>query len=63
MKKNTYIEPSVEVEGMENEDFICASDSITSSGVEGITYGGVDEEGTMDPASRRSNTVWDDEEM
>ena len=63
MKKNTYIEPSIEVEGMENEDFICASDSITSSGVEGITYGGVDGEGALDPASRRSNTVWDDEEM
>ena len=37
--KKTYIEPSVEVEGMENENFICASESITSNGVEDITYG------------------------
>ena len=60
MKKNTYIEPSIEVDGMENEDFICAS--ITADGVEGITYGGVDDMGAPAPASRRRRDVWGDDE-
>ena len=38
---------------------VCASESITSNN--DISYGGVDEDGSMDPASRRY-TVWDDEE-
>ena len=28
----------------------------------GIGYGGVDEEGTMDPSARRRKYVWDDEQ-
>ena len=38
---------------------ICGSQDITSD--KGIDYGGVDEEGTMDPASRRYD-VWGEEE-
>lgn len=56
--KKTYIEPSIEMEGMEAEIIICGSQDVTSP--VGITYGGVDENGTKDPASRR-HEVWDDE--
>lgn len=61
--KKTYITPFVEVDGMESEDFICVSQSITSGGnVTGITYGGVDDQGTKDPSSRRLDVWGDDEE-
>ena len=56
--KKTYLQPSTMMEDMEAEAFICGSESITSNN--GITYGGVDENGTKDPASRR-HEVWDDE--
>ena len=39
---------------------LCASDSINSD--YGIGYGGVDEDGTKDPASRRRRRHWEDEE-
>lgn len=38
---------------------LCGSQSITSD--KGIDYGGVDEEGTKDPASRKYHDVWEDE--
>ena len=57
--KKTYIEPSIEMEGMEGETIICVSQGVTSDN--GITYGGVDENGEKDPASRRSNGLWEDE--
>lgn len=57
--KKTYIEPSVEMDGMEAEIFICASQGVTST--VGIGYGGVDEDGDLDPASRRQNGLWEDE--
>ena len=61
--KKTYIEPSIEMEDMEMEAIICSSQSITSKVVDDdITYGGVDEEGTLDPASRRHHDIWEDEE-
>ena len=44
------------------EMIICGSQDITSSNDE-ITYGGVDEGGTIDPASRRHRDVWEDEEL
>lgn len=61
--KKAYIEPSVMVDcSIETEMIICASNGISSSGAtEDITYGGVDEEGTKDPSSRRYNNVWDEE--
>ena len=40
---------------------ICGSKDVTSD--KGIGYGGVDEEGTLDPASRRRRDVWEDEEL
>ena len=54
--KKTYIEPSVEVDGMEAETIICGS--VTSA--VGIGYGGVDEDGDKDPAARRYD-AWDSE--
>ena len=57
--KKTYIEPSVEMDGMETEAFICGSQGVTSNN--GITYGGVDEDGDIDPASRVNRDVWDEE--
>ena len=38
---------------------ICGSQDITSD--QGITYGGVDDDGTKDPASRRHRDMWEDE--
>ena len=38
---------------------------LSGSGVQsdnGIDYGGVDEDGTKDPAARRHRSEWDDEE-
>jgi len=56
--KKTYLQPSVEMSNMETEQMIC--DSVTSNN--GIGYGGVDENGMKDPASRRyRNDVWEDE--
>ena len=61
--KKAYIEPSVMVANIRTSMMICGSDGVTSGGdVKGINYGGVDEEGTKDPASRRHNDVWADED-
>ena len=57
--KKTYIKPVIDIDGMEAEAFICASQGVTSNN--GITYGGVDEDGDLDPASRRQNGLWEDE--
>ena len=51
----------MEMDNMETEQMICNSQDITSN--TGITYGGVDEDGILDPASRRNRDVWEDEEM
>lgn len=62
--KKTYIEPSVMVANIRTSMMICVSDGVTSGGdAKGIDYGGVDEEGVKDPASRRQYDVWEDEEM
>ena len=58
--KKTYLQPSVMVEYIGTATIICASQDITSD--QGITYGGVDEEGTKDPASRRHRDMWEDED-
>ena len=58
--KKTYIQPLTEVVRMGTWNFICASEGVISNN--GIDYGGVDEDGELDPASRRRRDVWDDEE-
>ena len=53
------MQPSVEMETYGTEEIICAS-VLSSTG--DITYGGVDEEGNLDPASRQ-RTVWEEEDF
>lgn len=60
--KKTYRQPSVMVEEAVPLTFICGSMDVTSSNDE-INYGGVDVEGTKDPAVRRQRDVWEDEEL
>ena len=36
-------------------------DAISTNLLEDVSYGGIDEEGEMDPSSRR-NSIWDDDE-
>lgn len=57
--KKTYLQPSAEMDYMETESMICSSPGVASD--TGIGYGGVDEEGVKDPASRRYD-VWGEEE-
>ncbi len=58
--KKTYLQPLTKVVMMGTQTIVCASKGVTSG--KGIGYGGVDEEGEKDPASRRRRNVWDDEE-
>ena len=62
--KKTYLKPSAEVVRMGLAMMVCTSDSIKASinGKEEMGYGGVDDDGTLDPASRRRRNVWDEEE-
>jgi hypothetical protein len=60
--KKTYLQPSMKMATMGTEMMICGSQDIMSSDGD-ITYGGVDEEGTIDPASRRHRDVWEDVEL
>ena len=57
--KRTYLQPSTEVAIMGAEEMICSSQDITSSNGE-ITYGGIDENGELDPASRRQYNAWEE---
>ena len=57
--KKIYMRPAQSMIEAEPDQMICGSKSITSD--KDLNYGGVDEEGTKDPDSRRYNT-WDDDE-
>lgn len=60
--KKRYIAPDNLLVAMEFQSVVCMSGTIHAEGVgEDIGYGGVDEEGELDPAARRHN-VWDEEE-
>ena len=59
--KKTYIQPFTEIVRMVISSIICTSGGVKSNN--GIDYGGVDEDGELDPASRRHrHDVWEDEE-
>lgn len=58
--KRVYIQPTTETVMVRQTMMICGSKDITSD--KGIDYGGVDEEGTIDPEARRHRDVWEDEE-
>ena len=51
--KKTYMKPETQTVNVRPMTMIAASDSINSDQLEGVTYGGVDEEGELDPASRQ----------
>ncbi len=57
--KKKYMQPTTDIVQAELAMIVCGSQDITSNA--DIDYGGVDEDGDKDPASRRQN-VWDDEE-
>jgi hypothetical protein len=58
--KKIYFQPATMVVRTTFTMMICGSQDITSD--EGITYGGVDKEGELDPESRYQNyDVWEDE--
>lgn len=62
--KKTYIEPSVMVAYIGTAMMICGSEVKSSGATDDIDYGGVDEDGELDPASRRRRrNVWEDEEL
>lgn len=60
MKKN-YIAPSMEIAEIELQQMVAVSSQRVYTEF-GINYGGIDEDGELDPASRRNNNLWDDEE-
>ena len=60
--KKTYIQPLTEVVRMSMVGMICGSQDVKSNKGYGIGYGGVDEDGEKDPASRRRRDVWDEGE-
>ena len=59
--KRTYIQPSTMMAYIGTTCIICGSQDITSNNND-IGYGGVDEQGEKDPASRRQRDLWEDEE-
>lgn len=61
--KREYLQPSTEMDYIGTITMICGSEGVSSD--KGINYGGVDEEGELDPASRRyrRHDVWEEEEL
>ena len=57
--KKMYSKPQMELVEMATAYMLANSDSI--KGLDGTGYGGVDEDGTKDPASRQYNG-WNDDE-
>lgn len=62
--KKRYITPEMETLSMHLTTMIAGSNAITTKGLGGgnsMKYGGVDEDGELDPSARRMSN-WDDEE-
>ena len=57
--KKTYLQPSTVMVMVETGVILTGSAGVMSNN--GIGYGGVDEEGSLDPASRRRQGSWEDE--
>ena len=57
--KKAYLQPATEVLKLSLHGLLMASG--VQSDNKGIEYGGVDEEGTQDPAARRHRDAWDDD--
>ena len=58
--KKIYLQPSCVMVETNLNSMICGSQGVTSE--KDIDYGGVDEEGTKDPASRQYRNEWEEEE-
>jgi len=58
--KKIYLQPSFVMVETNLNSMICGLQGVTSE--KDIDYGGVDEEGTKDPASRRYRNEWEEEE-
>jgi hypothetical protein len=58
--KKIYLQPSFVMVETNLNSMICGSQGVTSE--KDIDYGGVDEEVTKDPASRRYRNEWEEEE-
>ena len=58
--KKMYSKPQMEVISVSVAGMLANSNSIT--GPEGTSYGGVDEDGSITPSTRRHQGVWDDDE-
>lgn len=54
------MQPSYKAIEIKMTMMVCGSQDISSD--KGIGYGGVDEEGNKDPASRRHRDLWEEEE-
>lgn len=60
--KKEYIAPMQITCKLLSEKVISTSERIKSSGsVDDIIYGGVDEEGTIEPSVKVLSNIWDDE--
>ncbi|MCR4918358.1 MAG: hypothetical protein K5928_00875 [Prevotella sp.] len=61
MKNNCkqYVTPSTTIETDDMSTMLCSSPVFSGKG---IGYGGVDDDGTMEPEARRHRDLWDDEE-
>ena len=60
--KTRYISPEIKVVLIAVEHFMADSGVVGNTKDYDIGYGGIDEEGEKDPASRRYKKQWDDEE-
>ncbi len=56
--KKRYITPAMKAAAMEMENLMTDSGVVST---QGIGYGGVDEGGTIEPAAREYNGMWDEE--
>ena len=60
--KKTYLTPEVQTMHVRTITMIAASGgTINSDLLTDVTYGGVDENGEMEPSARRGS-IWDDDE-
>ncbi len=60
--KRKYIAPTQIACNLVCEKVISTSERIKSSGsVDDILYGGIDEEGTIEPSVKVLSNIWDDE--
>ena len=57
--KKKYVAPTTSCETVSEEGMLCSSAVYSDLG---IGYGGVDEDGAIDPEARRHRGVWDDDE-